>query len=69
MSWSPVSSEKCCANCANWGGVRKEKLGRAEVISCGDRGKCYQNVGCVTPGPCASGGNGCSKFQKWAALK
>lgn len=69
MSYAPGSSSKCCVNCANWAGPRTEKFGHAETSAPSVRGKCYQNVGCVTPGPCASEGSSCSKFQKWAALK
>lgn len=69
MSWIPSNDAKRCANCANWAGPRKEKLGCAEVPSNNERGKCYHNVGCVTEGPMACDGTSCTKFQKWGALK
>lgn len=69
MSWTPDWNARRCVNCANWGGPRKEKLGSAEAPDPSVRGKCYQNVGCVTPGPCASDGSSCVKFQKWGALR
>ena len=70
MSWTPSSSSKCCANCANWAGERTEKFGSAQTPGPGTRGKCYANVFCsVTQGPTAMSGSSCAKFQKWAALK
>ena len=70
MSWTPDCNSKRCVNCANWAGSRKEKFGSAEAPSPSERGKCYANVFCgVTPGPTASEGSSCSKFQKWSALK
>ena len=73
MSWTATNSHKCCATCANWGGQRELKTGGSSVQtnSPGDRGKCYANVFCsVTQGPTAmQGGNSCSKYTKWPALK
>lgn len=70
MSWTPSSSSKCCANCANWAGERTEKFGSAQTPDPSTRGKCYANVFCgVTQGPTAMSGSSCAKFQKWAALK
>ena len=69
MSYSPSSSAKCCANCANWAGPRTMRVGGVETPAPDVRGKCYHNVGCVTPGPNACSGSNCDKFQKWGALK
>ena len=70
MSWTAPRDAIRCVNCANWAGPRKSTLGGAEAPSPSERGKCYANVFCgVTQGPCASEGIGCSKFEKWGALR
>lgn len=72
MSKTYVSSNKCCATCANWAGPRAVKSGNTsvEVDSVGDRGKCYANVFCgVTQGQSSSEGTYCPKYQKWSALR
>lgn len=64
--WTPTKSTKCCATCAHWRGVRKDKGFGVETESPSARGKCGQGVFCsVTEGPTASGGNSCDKYVKW----
>ena len=70
MSATFTGSTKCCATCANWAGPRTEKYSTySETESPSVRGKCYAGLGDALPGPTASYGSSCSKYQKWPALK
>ena len=71
MAKSWVSSNKCCATCANWAGERKLIHSSAcETATVDVRGKCYANVfSSVTQGHAAMSGTSCSKYQKWGALR
>lgn len=69
--WTATKNTKCCATCANWGGVRKATSARnAETGSPSDRGKCFAGVSCgVTQGPTAMQGTSCSKYDLWSAIR
>ena len=71
MSKTWTNTNKCCATCANWAGMRKLVMNSyVEADSPNVRGKCYAGVSnCVTDGPCACEGFNCSKYQKWGALR
>lgn len=71
MSISWTNTTKCCATCANWAGPRKLVLNSyVETESPGVRGNCYAgSSGGATQAPAAMMGNGCPKYQKWAALR
>ena len=69
MSWGASKNTKCCITCSKWCGPRQLKMGRAETNSPGDRGKCTEGKGDAIPGPAASGGSSCNKYELWSALK
>ena len=72
MSKTFMNDTKCCATCANWAGPRTLNVGGSsvKVDATNDRGKCYANVFCgVTQGQSSTEGRGCSKYQKWSALR
>lgn len=72
MSWTTTKTNKCCGNCANWGGSRNV-VNRSSVVETSHadtRGKCYAGVFCsVSQGPRACDGKGCAKYQLWSAVK
>lgn len=64
--WTAGKGQKCCATCAHWRGVRKDKGLSVETESPGARGKCGAGVPCsVTDGPTACGNTSCNKYVKW----
>ena len=64
--WTPTKNTKCCATCANWRGIRRDKGNTVETESPSTRGKCGAGVFCsVTQGPTANGGTSCGKYVKW----
>ena len=68
--WHCTKNEKFCATCSNWGGQRTVKGTWAETDSPSVRGKCYANCpGSASPGPSASEGRNCSKYDLWKAIK
>ena len=72
MSKTFTNTTKCCATCANWAGCRQAVYNNSsvETDSPSVRGKCYVGAICtVIPGPTASDGYNCSKYQKWGALR